>query len=222
MFGLLALKPQLAFGAPFTLFALGAWRVMAATVLTAIVLVAGSVALFGIEPWQQYFDVTCTYQVLLLQDFQGFYTTMMVSAFAGARTFGLSYSGAMAIQIAVTLAVLVGAYFAVRRTSDPRRRTFVLASAAPLLTPYAFNYDLTALAAALIWTLEGRLSRGGEWRSIYFVAYCAPIATMDLQPRGVGLMPLVLVAVFLMSLHEAYGAEGLKPTHRSAQILNSS
>lgn len=222
LFGLLAFKPQLAFGPTFTLFALGAWRVTAATILTAIALVVGSVALFGIEPWQHYFDVTAPYQVLLLQNFEGFYTTMMVSAFAGARTFGLSYSGAMAIQIAVTLAVLVGAYFAIRRTSDPRRRAFVLASAAPLLTPYAFNYDLTALAAALIWTLEGRLSRRGEWRSVYFVAYCAPIATMDLQPQGVGLMPFVLIAAFLMSLHEACRTEEPKPTHRSTQILNPS
>lgn len=221
LFGLLAFKPQLALGPPFTLFALGAWRVMAATTFTAILLVAGSVALFGIEPWQQYFDVTGAYQVLLLRDFQGFYTTMMVSAFAGARTFGLSYSGAMAIQVAVTLAVLVGACFAVRRTSDPRRRAFVLASAGPLLTPYAFNYDLTALAAALIWTIEGRLSGRGEWRSVSFVAYCAPIATMELQPRGVGLMPFVLLAAFLMSLHEAYRTESLTPTHGSAQILDS-
>lgn len=218
LFGLLAFKPQLAFVLPFTLFALGAWRVMAATILTAIVLVVGSVALFGIEPWQHYFDVTGVYQVLLLQNFQGFYTTMMVSVFAGARTFGLSYSGAMAIQIAVALAVLVGVYFAVRRTTDPCRRAFVLASAAPLLTPYAFNYDLTALAAALIWTLERRLSYRSEWRSVYFVAYCAPIATMGLQPQGLGLMPFVLVAVFLMSLHEAYRMEGPKPTHRTCRI----
>jgi hypothetical protein len=203
LFGLLAFKPQLAFVLPFTLLVLGAWRVMAAAALTAIVLVVGSVALFGIEPWQRYFEVTGAYQVLLLQNFQGFYTTMMVSVFAGARTFGLSYSAAMAIQIAVALPVLVGACLAVRRTSDPCRRAFVLVSAAPLLTPYAFNYDLTALAAALIWTLEGRLSWRSEWRSVYFVAYCAPVAMIGLQPQGLGLMPFVLVAVFLMSLQEA-------------------
>ena len=203
LFGLLAFKPQLALVLPFVLLALGAWRAMAAAALTAIVLVVGSVVLFGIEPWQRYFEVTGAHQLLLLQSFQGFYTTMMVSVFAGARTFGLSYSGAMAIQIAVALPVVVGACLAVRRTSDPCRRAFVLASAAPLITPYAFNYDLTALAAALIWTLEGRLSWRSEWRSVYFVAYCAPIATMCLQPLGLGLMPLVLVAVFLMSLQEA-------------------
>jgi Glycosyltransferase family 87 len=211
LFGLLALKPQLALGLPVALFALGAWRVMAAATITATVLVVGSVALFGIGPWQQYFDITAPYQVLLLRHFQGFYTTMMVSVFAGARTFGLSYSGAMAIQIAIALAVLVGVYFAVRRTSDPCRRALVLASAAPLLTPYAFNYDLTALAAALVWALAGRLPWRGEWRSVYFVAYCAPIATMGLQPLGLGLMPFVLIAVFLMSLRETCRTEGLTP-----------
>lgn len=218
LFGQLALKPQLALVLPVTLFALGAWRVMVATTITAIVLVVGSVVLFGIEPWQQYFHVTVPYQVLLLQHFQGFYTTMMVSAFAGARTFGLSYFGAMAIQIIVALAVLIGVFFAVRRTSDPCRRALVLASAAPLLTPYVFNYDLTALAAASIWTLEGRLPWSGEWRSVHFVAYCAPIATMGLQPLGLGLMPFILVVVFLMSFREICRMEGPKPTNGSGHI----
>lgn len=203
LFGLLAFKPHLAFVLPFTLLAIGAWRAMAAAALTAIVLVVGSVALFGIEPWQHYFEVTGAYQVLLLQKFQGFYTMMMASVFAGARTFGLSYSAAMAIQIAVALPVLAGACLAVRRTSDPCRRAFVLASAAPLLTPYAFNYDLTALAAALIWMIEGRLSWSRKWRPVCFLAYIAPVAMMGLQAQGLGLMPFVLVAVFLMSLHEA-------------------
>jgi hypothetical protein len=176
---------------------------MAAAALTAIVLVVGSVALFGIDPWQHYVEVTGAYQLLLLQKFQGFYTTMMVSVFAGARTFGLSYAGAMAIQIAVAVPVLAGACLAVRRTSDPCRRAFVLASAAPLLSPYAFNYDLTALSAALIWIVAGRLPWRSEWRSVCFVAYIAPLATMGLQAQGLGLMPFVLVAVFLMSVHEA-------------------
>jgi hypothetical protein len=184
LFGLLVFKPQLAVIVPFTLLALGAWRAMAAAALTAIVLVVGSVALFGIDPWQHYVEVTGAYQVLLLQKFQGFYTTMMVSVFAGARTFGLSYAGAMAIQIAVAVPVLAGACLAVRRTSDPCRRAFVLASAAPLLSPYAFNYDLTALSAALIWIVAGRLPWRSEWRSVCFVAYIAPLATMGLQAQG--------------------------------------
>ena len=205
MFGLLAFKPQLALVLPFILLALEAWRAIVAATLTVIVLFAGSVAYFGIEPWQRYFEVTGAYQFLLLHIFQGFHTTMMVSVFAGARTFGLSFSTAMAIQIAVALPVLVFACLAVRRTSDPCRRAFVLAGAVPLITPYAYNYDLTALAAPLIWTLGGRLSLRAEWRWVYFVAYCAPVVTMRLQPLGLGVMPLVSLAVFCLSVREAWG-----------------
>ena len=204
LFGLLAVKPQLALVLPFALLALAAWRAMTAAVLTATVLVVGSIALFGIEPWQRYFEATGAYQVLLLQNFQGFYTAMMVSVFAGARTFGLSYFVAMAIQIMVALPVLVGACVAVRRTSNPCCRALVLASAAPLLTPYVFNYDLTALSAVLIWILEGRRFSRSEWHSVYFVAYCAPVAMIGLQMLGLGLMPFVLVAMFLVSLHVAF------------------
>jgi hypothetical protein len=215
LLGALAFKPHLGIVLPFALMALGAWRAMAAAALTVIVLVAGSIALFGIEPWQRYVEVSGAYQLLLLDKFQGFYTTMMASVFAGARTFGLSYSAAMAMQIAVALTVLVAACLAVRRTADPCRRAFVLASATPLLTPYAFNYDLTALAAALIWMLEGRLPWRSEWGPVCFLAYIAPLAMMPLQGDGLGLMPWVLTAAFLMSLQEA----GLTPLRRIGALV---
>ena len=194
LFGLLAFKPHLGLVLPFALLALGA---------TVMLLVGGSIALFGIEPWHRYFEVTGAYQVLLLEKFHGFYTTMMASVFAGARTFGLPYEAAMTIQIALAVPVLIAACLAVRRTTDPCRRALVLASAAPLLTPYAFNYDLTALSAALVWMLAGRLSWPAAWRPLAFLAYISPVAMMPLQAQGVGLMPPVLAAVFLVSLHEA-------------------
>jgi hypothetical protein len=214
LFGLLAFKPHLGLVLPFALLALGAWRAMAAAAATVTALVTGSIALFGIEPWQRYFEVTGAYQILLLEKFQGFYTTMMASVFAGARTFGLSYSAAMTIQIAVALPVLAATCLAVRRTADPCRRAFVLASAVPLLTPYAFNYDLTAVAAALIWMLAGRLPCRAEWRPVCFLAYIAPVAMMPLQAQGIGIASLVLSAVFLVSLHEA----GLGPLRQKGAL----
>ena len=205
LFGLLTFKPHLGLVLPFVLLALGAWRTIASATLTALALVAGSVALFGIEPWRQYVEVTGSYQVRLLEHFEGFYTCMMLSALAGARTFGLSYPVAMAVQIAVALPVVGAACWAVRATRDPARRAFVLASAAPLVTPYAFNYDLTALAAVLVWQLCRPAPGDFGRRAILFLGWIMPLLAMYLNTYGLGLAPLALVLVLWLAVRDAAG-----------------
>jgi hypothetical protein len=206
LFGLLTFKPHLGIVLPFVLLVLGAWRTIISAVATAAALVAASVALFGVEPWRQYLDVAGAFQVLLLERFYGFYTSMMVSITASARTFGLPYSVALAIQVAVAVPVLVAACWAMRRTADPCRRAFVLATAAPLLTPYMFNYDLTAVAAVLVWLLFGRLPWRAEWSGLYLLAWAAPTAAMYLNTHGLGVAPLASIALFALSVREAAAA----------------
>src|SRR5262249_28594194 len=129
LFGLLTFKPHLGVVLPFALLALGAWRGVVSATLTTMVVVAGAGAVVGLEPWRQYVEVTSAHQVLLLERFQGFYTTMMVSGVASARAFGLPYSAALAAQGMLAVPVLAAACWAVRRTSDARTRALVLASA---------------------------------------------------------------------------------------------
>jgi hypothetical protein len=205
LFGLLTFKPHLGLVLPFALLALGAWRVIAAAGVTTLALVAMSVAVFGVEPWRQYLDGTSAYQVLLLERFQGFYTSMMVSGVAGARVSGLSYPVGLALQAMLALPVLAAACWAVRATGDPRRRAFVLASAAPLVTPYAFNYDLTALAAVLVWQLARPLPQDRGQVLLLSLAWLVPILAMYLNVAGVGVAPLILAAVFALSVYQAAG-----------------
>ena len=219
LFGLLTFKPHLGVVVPFALLALGAWRVIATAAVTALVLVLLSIAVFGIEPWRQYIEVTSAYQVILLERFRGFYTYMMVSGVAGARTFGLTYPVALALQVALAVPVLCAALWAVRSNTDAYRRAFVLVSATPLVTPYTFNYDLTALAAVLVWTLcrtlrdepvRGLLLFMG-WTApvpglILFLGWIIPILAMYLNELGLGLAPLGLAAVFVLSVYDAVSA----------------
>ncbi|HEY2135653.1 MAG TPA: glycosyltransferase family 87 protein [Xanthobacteraceae bacterium] len=203
LFGLLTFKPHLGIVLPFALIALGAWRVIASATVTALGLLALSVAIFGIEPWRQYVDVAGAYQVDLLEHFYGYYAFMMTSITAGARTLGVPYRVALAIQVIAAVFVLVASCWAVRRTADPCRRAFVLACAAPLVTPYAFNYDLTAVAAVLVWILFGRLPWRSRWGDLYLLAWLVPVGAMYLNMLGLGVAPLVQIALFGLSLREA-------------------
>jgi alpha-1,2-mannosyltransferase len=206
LFGLLTFKPHLGVVLAFALIALGAWRAIASAVVTAVVLVAVSVAAFGIEPWRQYMEVTSAFQVQLLERFHGFYTFMMASVTAGARTVDVPYRAALIIQGAVSLPVLAAACWAVRRTSDPCRRAFVLAAATPLVTPYAFNYDLTWLAAVQVWMLSGRLPWRPEWSALALVGWALPLVSMYAAMLGIGIAPLILMLLFWASLREASSA----------------
>ena len=206
LFGVLTLKPQLGIVIPFALLALGAWRTIAVATVTALLLFAISLAVFGIEPARQYFTITSAVHVSLLHIFEGYYTYMMVSLFAGARTFGASYASAMALQVAVGLPVLIASVWAVRRTQDPRLRALVLVAAAPLLTPYTFNYDLTAVAGTMVWAIFGAVA-GPRPTLAFVLVWLVPTLTIVLGVEGIGLMPFVLILQFIAAIECVRGAD---------------
>lgn len=200
LIGLLTSKPHLGVVLPFALVALGAWRVIAGAAVTATALFALSAAMFGTDAWREYFSAVGAYQTLLLRHFDGFYTNMMVSVLASARKAGIAYPFALTIQAVVSLAAVAVACWAVRRTQDGCARAFILAAATLLATPYAFNYDMTALGAALVWVMVGRLPRRAEAGAAYTLAWLAPPAAMMLGLFGSGLAPLVTASLLVAML----------------------
>ena len=106
------------------------------------------------------------------------------------------------------------ACWAVRRTADPCARAFLLAAATLLATPYAFNYDMTALGAALVWVMVGRLPRRAEAGPAYILAWLAPPATMMLGLFGSGLAPLI--TLFVLSSPVRPGGAGPVPRRTAA------
>jgi hypothetical protein len=223
LFGLLTSKPHLGLVLPFALIALGAWRAIAAASVTAAVLIAISLAVFGLDAWRAYLEFAGQFQLGQLERFRGFSMLMMVSVLNGARTFGLSHSAAIAIQVMVAIPVLAVATWAVRRTADPARRAFVLVSATTLVTPYAFNYDLPALTAVILWQLCARQNRRLARTCILLLAWLAPLGAMYLNAWGLGLAPLALMAVFALAVREAaagrHGQPSIAPA--TAPMLSS-
>jgi hypothetical protein len=200
LFGLLTFKPQLGLVLPFALIALGAWRVIASAALTALALLVITFLLFGLEPWRQNYEITSTLMVQISQQTTGFGRHMLVSIYAAGRNSGFTSSIAMGLQALVALPVLAAACWAVRRTIDPCQRAMVLATAAPLVTPYYLSYDLTAASACVVWSLVGRLPWRDRWRIVYLFAWLTPTATVLLSFFGAGVMPLFLVGLFCIAV----------------------
>jgi hypothetical protein len=200
LFGLLTFKPHLGVVLPLALLTLRAWRTILAAVLTAIALVAASIAIFGLEPWRQYVFAMSTFQVGLLQGFAGFYTYMMCSVLTSLRTLGLPFSWASIVQWMIAAPVIVASGLSMAWTNDPRQRAMILATAAPLATPYVFNYDLTALTAVVAWRLLDGGPQPGPSRALLFLAWLTPIVLMPLNMHHLPIAPFALLPLFVMTL----------------------
>ncbi len=216
LFGLLTAKPQLGLVLPLALLALGAWRTIASACATTGLLIGASLLAFGMEPWRQYLTATSAFQLSLLRDFGGFYPYMMTSVLAEARTFGASFGLAAALQVAVSIPVALAAAWAVTRTREARQRALILASAAPLITPYAFNYDLTALSVVLAWRILEGPAQATPRDLLFRLAWLVPIVLMPLNFLGIGIAPVLLIAVFLIAV-----AEVASPAGRTAQVATA-
>ncbi len=175
--------------------------------VTIIVLVAASIAVFGLEPWRRYLFETSAYQLELLKQFQGFYTYMMCSVLSGARTLGLPFPVAAIVQTVVAAPVALLSGLAVSWTADPRQRAMILATAAPLVTPYAFNYDLTLVTVVIAWGLieDDMPDRSGR-TALYFLTWLTPIVMMPLNAKAIPIAPLALLALFARTISDVVGS----------------
>jgi hypothetical protein len=204
LFGLLTYKPHLGLVLPFALLALGAWRTIAAATATTILLIAASVATFGLEAWRTYFQVTTALQVRVLEHFNDFGPLMVTSVMVNvARTFGVSLQAGLAVQIAVAVPVIALAVWAIRQTSDPARRAFVLVTATLLAAPYAMVYDFCALTAVLAWRLFQPQPLGALRTATILAAWLTPIGAIYLNMFDLGLAPLALIGVFAIAVGDA-------------------
>jgi hypothetical protein len=154
LIGLLTVKPQLGILFPFALAASGRWRVFFAAAATAIALFAASIAIGGIEGWQDYVTKALPLQREVLQDAAGTAMPFQPSIFMNIRGVVGNHIGEM-IQFAFTLAavVTVSLAFRNRRDADPRMLQALFFACAVSASPYMGAYDLlplTFVAVALI------------------------------------------------------------------------
>jgi hypothetical protein len=151
LFGILTIKPQLGLLVPVALIAAGAWGAIASAAVTAGLMMAGSVALFGIEPWISYFHVTMPFQQQFLERGVGVFTYMMPTSFMAARQMGWGIeTGYILNALTAVVAVIAVAWCYRNKSLDQDLRLAIFATATFLASPYAFNYDLTIVTAALM------------------------------------------------------------------------
>lgn len=202
LFGCLVYKPQLAMILPFALIAGRRWMTVVTTGATAVLLVAASVALFGLQCWLDYAHNLGILRAVALEDGTGVFHRAM-SMFVFARHVGASVQTAYAVQavFAVVAATVVGRSWW-RDDPAPVRNALVVMGTC-LMTPYVQDYDLVMSAFVVVWLEQA----GQKQNGVSPAAIAAGMAAIMLTPffaaplakaTGFIVAAPVLVAVFAL------------------------
>lgn len=205
LLGLLTIKPQLGLLLPIVLLMTGAWRAIAAAVVTTLALLALSLALFGSEPWRLYWEHTMPLQWAFVTEMNGFYVNQMVTPYTALWTLGLPSQTALAVQAAIAVAVAIAVVATLRVEAPWPLKCAVVAFGAVLTVPYVLAYDLTIPLAALVWHLRADRPRATPFGWLLTgTLWALPFAlTILLQMSGIPLTPLALMAGFIWLTHTA-------------------
>ncbi len=214
LFGILTVKPQLGILVPFALVAAREWKAIISASLTAVTLIGLSVVFFGIESWKSYFELVVPVQSSIVNEGRGVFLTMMPSAYVGLRLLGFDQDVRAIVQVFLLIVAVIGVAWTFARSQDWVLRLAVLAVGTIVASPYAFNYDMTAvsLAVALLALRALRQSFLPGERIVLALTWLLPITVELLNPIGLPIGSLVLLACFGLVLwrvyEERFGLEG--------------
>jgi hypothetical protein len=199
LFGLATVKPQLGLLVPVLLLATRSWRTLTTAAATGGALLAASLWIHGIRMWEVYLAVTAPNSVLVMESGGGFFTWMVPSPFMSGRILGWSLPVAYGLQGLVTCVALVATYWGCRRTERWELRGALVGIGTFLASPYAFNYDMTLLSAAVLWLAARGLEVGFLpcERVGLLLLWILPLAIVPLGYLGAPIAPLVLAASFV-------------------------
>lgn len=220
LLGLLTVKPQLGLLFPFLLVAERRWSMIASAALTTVALVAASVAVFGVEAWEGYFDEVVPYQAYVMRALEGTFLAMMPAFYGALRNWTVTPDVALTLHLLVAVPVALVTIVAFFRVADARYRTALLVLGTFVVTPYALSYDLGLLVPALALLAGNGTAGWPEDRhriALLAVAMLLPVVMMPLGEMYLSLAPFVLLAVYAIALSEA-GLASLDAWTRSARL----
>ncbi|HEV7634500.1 MAG TPA: glycosyltransferase family 87 protein [Bradyrhizobium sp.] len=203
LIGLLTVKPQLGVLFPFALIASGRWRVFWWAAVTALALVAMSVALGGQESWHDYIVKALPLQREVLRDAAGTAVPFQPTVFMNLRGLVGNRAGE-AIQLAFAIAAVAAVAVAFRyvKGSHARLLPALFFACTVSASPYMGAYDLLPLtSAAIVLLAEGKLDPTG--RRLAQLVFWTPALQLlfgNLQIPGPGFIAPVFAAYMMLKL----------------------
>ena len=204
--GLLAnYKPHLALLIPLALLAERRWRALGAFAGASAALILVSAWVLGPDAWLAFWrDLPGA----RLELGEASLWDRMPTVFAAVRLGGGGGPLALAVQLLTALAAAVGVYWVWRGPASLPLRAAVLVLGTLLLTPYAFNYDLTLLLLPLAWVAkEGLEPPWGRLKQLMLgLVWLLPFLNLiSVELARIHLAPVILAAFLIYLLSAATG-----------------
>lgn len=202
--GALVFKPHLGLLIPVALLAGRQWRAIAGAAVAVLGLAGLSLLVLGIDAWRGFLDVSALARAALEQGLLG--PAKMVSVFAAIRLWHGSVWLAYSLQGVAALAAAAGVAMVFSRQRASPAAGAALVAAAPLASPYLFDYDLMLSAIPMAWLLSQGLRTGFRpWeKSGLALAFILPlVARLAASGLLLPLGPPVTAALFLLVLRRA-------------------
>lgn len=209
LFGLLTVKPHLGILVIPVLLMRRNWKCMASATVTALLLIGLSVAIWGVAPWQDYYTKTMPFQTNLLKNGSGFFLNMMPGPYADALVaLKLPKIAALAYAALAALFAFAAALLAVKRQGMTPRTVLVLALATLVILPYSFNYDMVAVAGALVVFLGSGARMTIGLHLLLGLLWALPLAVIELKGLAFPCSSLIMLAALWAILPPAASAQG--------------
>ena len=198
LLGLLTYKPHFGLLFPFALIAGGHWRVLIAAAVTALVMIAASLAVFGTEAWIAFVHwMPVTSRVVLGEG--GADWDRLQSLFGLIRAHGGGETLAWSAQVIVALAALAAVCALWRSRVSYELKAAALGCGALLATPYLYMYDLVVLAVPVAFLVRIALARGfTRAEALLLPAGAALMLIFPYVKTQVGLAAVVIVAALVV------------------------
>jgi hypothetical protein len=158
--GLMVIKPHLAVAFALYTFVARRWKAVLVAAATVVVTSALATVLLGSGVWTAFFEGVQESRIFLES---GLYPThRMISTYAALRSFGFPAWAAFAGQAVTAIVALAVVCLAIRRGFAPRQALGLTAIASMLISPYAYDYDLTVFGIGIALLLPDILRLGTE------------------------------------------------------------
>jgi arabinofuranan 3-O-arabinosyltransferase len=209
-FGCLFYKSQFLLLFPLLLAIAGYWRALAAMIAAGALLAIASSLAFGVEPWLA-FPAALTERAQAALVVQDLAWGKLQSVYGLARALGL---GALPAGIVHAILALLAAALACLIWQRPVSfdvKAAAAASAALIVTPYLFAYDMAAIVIPGAFLVKDLIERGGTRRehAAIFGLFCGLFAMF----AGAGIVPLgAIVNLLLFSLIARRAFRGPAPS----------
>jgi len=160
--GLLAIKPHLAAGLIIFLFFERRWKELSIAASTIFCMAACATMLFGVSIWLDFYNAVGEARIFLREGLYPLFrmTSIYAWLYSSTGSAGLATS-AQGLLAVLSLGCL---WFVSRSTYSPRTKLTIALMGTLMLSPYAYDYDMSLLGVAialsareLVWRCSGAM-----------------------------------------------------------------